>query len=380
MRLRKSSKLFLLFVGSGFVAAGMLAVLRFNDRPEPWMTYRYPAAAGVVSLEFDSDPDREIRFYEARMAAHPESALELADLAGAYREKAKRDGDPEWFEKARQTAEKSLQLLPHFNLGAKRILANLAQDRHDFATALSLANEILQEKPSHTEALSLIVTGDLGLGKVPQALAAADQLVRRIPGIGSFALRALVHWEAGREAEALVDFKRAILSEDYGDPESSAWVRTLLGRCHLKKGRLQTARFLFQEALRIRRDYPLAMGLLAEVEVQTGNLPLGEKLYRRAFELSREPSYRVDLGAALAAADRREEAELLWREAEAQMREDLKSNPYGHRGELVHLLLNRGRREDFPEAVALAEAEAKGRHNRETMETLAWARRMSRPF
>jgi hypothetical protein len=86
------------------------------------------------------------------------------------------------------------------------------------------------------------------------------------------------------------------------------------------------------------------------------------------------------LGAALAAADRREEAELLWREAEAQMREDLKSNPYGHRGELVHLLLNRGRREDFPEAVALAEAEAKGRHNRETMETLAWARRMSRPF
>jgi len=334
------------------------------------MKYPYSNPATVIS-------EGELQHFEQRVAAQPKSALNLASLAAAYRKAGKRNADIVRLEQARQAVEKSLTLLPHFNPAAQLVLAQLAQDRHDFSAALALADRILRENPKDPQALSVKVSSNLALGQVEAAEADADYLARRFPGLASLTMRALLAMEAGREAEALTDFEKAIRSEDFGDREGSAWARSLLGRHHLRKENLKTARFLLNEALRIQPEYPMAMGLLAELEVKEGNIGRAEKLYRQAYEILPEPSFRVDLGAALAAAGRRAEAEALWTEAERQMRSDLDQNPYGHRGELVHLLLNRANPVDFPEAVRLAEAEAEVRKNRETMETLAWAYRMA---
>ena len=340
------------------------------DQPQAWMKYPYSNPA-------TEDSEVELQHYEQRVATQPRSALNLASLAAAYRKAGKRNADIVRLEQARQAAEKSLTLLPHFNPTAQLVLAQLAQDRHDFPAALALADRILRENPKDPQALSVKVSSNLALGRVEAAKADADYLARRFPGLASLTMRALLAMEAGREAEALADFEKAIRSEDFGDREGSAWARSLLGRHYLRKENLKTARFLLNEALRIQPEYPMAMGLLAELEVKEGHIERAEKLYRRAFEILLEPSFRVDLGAALAAAGRRAEAEALWTEAERQMRSDLEQNPYGHRGELVHLLLNRANPIDFPEAVRLAEAEADVRKNRETMETLAWAHRMA---
>ncbi len=340
------------------------------DQPQAWMKYPYSVSSADVS-------EVELSFYEQKVRAQPKSALNLASLAAAYRKAGKRSGDVAQLERARESAEKSLALLPHFNTSARMVLAGLAQDRHDFSAALALADQILRENPKNPQALSVKITSHLALGQVEAAKEDADYLSRRFPGLASLTMRALLSMEGGKESEGLADFEKAIRSEDFGDREGSAWARSVLGRYHLRKEQLKTARFLLSEALRIQPDYPLAMGLLAELEAKEGNVPQAEKLYRRAYELLPEPSFRVDLGAALAAAGRRAEAEALWIEAERQMRSDLERNPYGHRGELVHLLLNRANPADFPEAIRLAEAEAGIRQNRETRETLAWAYRMA---
>ncbi|HKY64382.1 MAG TPA: tetratricopeptide repeat protein [bacterium] len=351
-----------LFLGSIFTS---------QDRPQDWMKYRYSVSATANSAEV------ELGHYEQKVQAQPGSASHWAGLAAAQRKAGKRSGDGAKLEQARVAAEKSLALLPHFNPAARLVLAQLAQDRHDFPTALALAEQILRESPQNPQAISVKVSSNLALGRTDAAREDAEYLARRFPGLPSLTMRALLALEDGREREALADFEKAIRSEDFGDREGSAWVRSLLGRHYLRQGNLKTARFLLGEALRIQPETPLAMGLLAELEAKAGNLEQAESLYRRAYQILPEPSFRVDLGAALAAAGRRAEAEALWAEAEIQMRLDLETNPYGHRGEMVHLLLNRADPADFPEALRLAEAEAEIRKNRETMETLAWAHEMA---
>ncbi|HEX5035443.1 MAG TPA: tetratricopeptide repeat protein [bacterium] len=347
------------------------SILVPKDRPQDWMKYRYTVSTTAASAEV------ELGYYEQKVQAHADSASNWASLAAAQRKAGKRSGDRALLDRARENAEKSLALLPHFNPAARLVQAQLAQDRHDFYAALDLADQILRENPKNAQALSLKVSSNLALGRVEAAREDADYLVQRFPGLASLTMRALLALEGGREREALADFERAIRSEDFGDREGSAWVRSLLGRHHLRKENLKTARFLLGEALRILPDYPLALGLLAELEAKEGNIPSAEKLYRRAYTILPEPSFRVDLGAALAGSGRRAEAEALWAEAEKQMRLDLLRNPYAHRGELVHLLLNRADPADLPEAIRLAEAEALVRKNRETMDTLAWAYRVA---
>ena len=362
--------------GSGLILitlGGLLlgSKISSSDKPQDWMKYRYSIALPGGGNESD------LFHYRQKVKAQPDSASDWASLAAALRKEGKRSGYVSHLEEAGAAAEKSIAILPHFNPSARIVLGQLAQDRHDFQAALAIADQILRENPGNPQAISIKVTSNLALGRIEAARRDSADLIRQFPGLASLTMGALIELEAGHETEALAAFERAIRSEDFGDREGSAWVRSLLGRHHLRKGNLNVARLLLGEALRIKPNYPLAMGLLAELETKEGNISEAERLYREAYRILPEPSFRVDLGAALAGAGRRAEAEALWAEAETLMRSDLETNPYGHRGEMVHLLLNRADPADFPEAIRLAEAEAQIRQNRETLETLEWAYQMA---
>ena len=49
------------------------------------------------------------------------------------------------------------------------------------------------------------------------------------------------------------------------------------------------------------------------------------------------------------------------------------SSALSHRRDLAHLLLERGRDQDVPEAIALMHTELQNRQDAETLDTLAWA-------
>src|SRR3989454_2953908 len=350
---------------------GILFWAHLAAAPSSAYHYRFersPRGAVTQALQ------REIEFYQARLTYDPNSGLNLAALAGAYLRMARATGDLSWYLLAEQTAQRSLASLPFQNNGALIALARVAEARHDFQQAIRLARQA-----GNAEALAIIVTSNLAMGKVDEAARAAETLFQGGPGLTGYTLRSLVEVAQGKDEAAIIDLQRAIVSEEPGEVASSVWARTLLGRLHYRRGRLRPAADIYREALAILPQYPLALTNLAELEIRQGRYRLAAQHLSEVVTVTKASPNIYD-HAVLRGLARLAElqgdhnpAAALWRDAEARLRQDAAPGQFGHRRELASLLLERGRPADIGEAASLMEAEGHIRRDTETLDVLAWA-------
>jgi tetratricopeptide (TPR) repeat protein len=344
-------------------AVAMLAALAFafgsedRNRVAP---YRFPLNQRI-------DSDDHVAVLEERVTRLPEG-LDLAALSRAYLKQARQTGKRRWIDQAEAAARRSLEVLPVSNAGAALALAQAAQMKHDFAGSIERCDAVLRERPRDPGALALKTTAQLGLGDLDGAIRTADALIHRLPLSEHFALRAVVRSARGEEREAVLDFRKAVVLEEPGDPEGSAWLRSMWARLSLRRGRPDEAEDLLSEALRIRPLFPLALGLLGDLHLDQGRLDEADRAYADAYTASGDPVFLARRARANPAA-----AGALRAAAERAMRESA-----DHPLALANLLLDKGGADAVREALSIAEAEARIRRNVETLETLARARAASR--
>ncbi|MDB9512447.1 tetratricopeptide repeat protein [Kamptonema animale CS-326] len=321
---------------------------------------------------------QEIAFYQKKIALAPQSSLDRASLALAYLKMAGATGTGSWYLMAEQAAERSLSELPFNNDTAVIVLARVAEARHDFVTALQRAQQATGD-----DAIAIKVTSNLALGKVDEANKAAEALVNRIPTLGSLTLRAMVREAQGRDAEAIKDYQKALAAEEPGEVGSSAKTRTYLGRFYARRGQLAQAKALYEEALRLVPRYPLALVHLAELETRQKQYRAAEERYSQVSVYSQGAAtvfdHIVDRGRARLRnlQGDAQGAKEWYDKAEALLRQETAvenvNGGFGHRRELARLLLERGRKADVEEALALMQEEVKIRRDAQTLDTLAWA-------
>jgi tetratricopeptide (TPR) repeat protein len=351
------------------VAIALIAIpfFRHNSLNSPYSYPFEPSAPGNNTLRLE----KEIAFYQKKIAQDPESALNQASLAGTYLKMARATGEASWYLLAESTAQQSLAKMPFDNEAAVISLARVNLARHDFRQALKLIKPI--SKSENT--LPLLVTAHLALGELDEAQKAANALVNRIPSLGSLTLKGLVEVSRGEDEAALKDLQQAIALEEPEEAGSSVWARTLLGRLYYKQGKLKEAESLYQESLRILPTYPPALLNLAQLEIRQGRYSEAEKLYSQIYlTLQKSPTVydHVVLRGMARVKDlqgKTEEAKALRNQAETRLREDLTG--FGHQRELAQLLLERGNPKDISEAVSLMQTELKNRQDAETLDT--WA-------
>ncbi len=359
-------------IGSGLrMLRDPLVAWHLAMRPSPYRyQYSRPPQGTITSLLRD-----EIAFYQSRIARTPQSGLDRAAVARAYLKMARVTGDLRWYLLAEDTARESLVNLPMSNAGATVVLARVAEARHDFSIAIRLARDA---GPTE-EALPVVVTSNLARGNVPEAVEAAAELLATAPSMQGYALRALLEVARGQDVAAEDDFRRALAMEEPEEVASSTWVRSLYGRFLYQRGRLDLARELFSEALRILPQYPLALADLAVLDLRQGQYAAAIDHLTEVVTVSRASPNVYDhvvlrgIAQAKELEGRSEEAAGFWADAEARLRQDAASGAYGHRRELARLLLTRGRPEDLPEVLDLLQAELAVRTDPDTWDTLAWA-------
>lgn len=308
-----------------------------------------------------------IAFYEGRINKSGINALDLATLASLYVQQAKLTGDTNWLKKAKNFADRSLKILPFSNVQARSVLAQIALNQHQFEEAISRAEDILKERPHTTGAMVILASASLALGNLNEASLYADKLVDQKLSLEAYTWRALVMEAQGREVEAEFDFRKAIASEDIGDMQESAWVRSLFGRFFLRKGMYGKAQELVQEALRISPQYHLALNLWADLEIEQGNLESAERHCREAFASSKQLPYLSQLAKLKKLRGDLIGANELQSQSEKMIREELRDGNTGHRLELAKLLLARAQPGDVREAVELSAVEVNERRTAETL-------------
>ncbi|NJR40647.1 MAG: tetratricopeptide repeat protein [Leptolyngbyaceae cyanobacterium CSU_1_4] len=316
--------------------------------------------------------EREIGFYQDKIRKNPQGGLDRAYLASTYLGMARTTGEGSWYLLAEQTAKESLARLSVDNPSAISTLARVAEARHDFAVALRLTQQITDER----DVLSIKTTSNLATGNLSEASQAADQLVDLSLNTHAFLLQALVRNAQGKE-QALESFNYALEVEEAGEISTSARVRTLLGRFYYERGQLKMARDLYEEALTILPEYPLALINLAQLEIRQGRY---EAALRRYDQISSgvptvyNPLILRGKARVRGLQGDRQAAATLWAQSETLLRQSfVGAGDFGHRRDLARLLLERGRAEDLPEAVSLMRAEIKNRRDAETLDIYAWA-------
>ncbi len=359
-----------LALGLSFI--GAVLVIWFEAPMRLFLKGKSRIAPYPYSLSGGEDVSRTITSLEERIQKLPGEALDRAALSAAYLARARSSGANEDYEKAERLAKESLRSLPISNLGAKMTLARVAEARHEFKKAIGIAREVLSESRK-SDALALLATSNLALGELNEASRAADTLVNDRPSLGNHSLRALVLTAQGRDAEAEYEFKRGIAAEDAGELAESTRTRCLLARFYLKRGRISEAEDLIHEALRISPGNHLALNLRGELELARGQFSSAEKYFFEAFSSSRQMIYFRNYGNAKKLKGNIAGAEQTWQEAEKILRKEIGSGGYGHRLELVQLLLDRGKQSDLVEALKLAVEESRNRQSADSLRVLARA-------
>ncbi len=344
------------------------------------LAWKYPFQRPEVG-KITKNIQQEIAFHKQQIKQQPTAALERAALAQSYLKMARATGESSWYLLAEQSAQQSLSILSIDNHAATIVIAKVAISKHEFPQALSL----LKKLPPQAESLSLLTTTHLALGNVTKARQTADVLAQKMPTLNNLTLRGLVKVAQGQDRGAIQDFQAAIAAEEPEEAGSSAWVRTLLGRLHYKRGQLQQAEDLYRSALQILPNYPPALLNLGELSVRRWQADpthsqyqqQATAIYDRFFLTTQQNPTVYDHTAlrGLARVQRLQgnitQANQTWEQAVARLRSDLTG--FGHRRELAQLLLEWGQKADRAEALALMQAEIKLRQDPETWDTLAAA-------
>lgn len=365
-------------VGIGLILAVVFKVGNdyYTEQKNP---YRYPfqtAPSGKAIAELQN----EISFLRQRIKNAPNDGLDRANLAQAYLKMARATGNAQWYLLAEQSAKRSYSNLPFNNSGAILALARVSEAKHDFSTSIRMSDRVLKENSQNEDALSILVTSNLAIGKLKEAELYADKLVAKIASLNTLSLRALVKTARGKDLQAIADFQAAIALEEAGETGNSAKVRTQLGRLYFQRGELSQARELYDRALAILPRYPFALISLAELETRQGNYQAAEDNYARVFISAAYPE-TFDHLAWYGRAQVKElqgdraTAKTYWQKAKSLLDRHSSLNEFGHRREAAKLLLSTGT--DLPqalnEALKLMEAELKVRRDAETLDTYAWA-------
>ncbi len=284
---------------------------------------------------------------------------DLNDLAELLFTKFGSTNNTLYIERSLKVLNKSLQIQPQQNNTATILKAKIFESQHRFEEAILLATSALNGRSETYDAYQVIIYSNLSLGLMIKAQAWADIYVQKYPKTKSLSARGLVLIESGRIDEGIFDLKRAIKLEDLGEQSDSAWVRCILARHFISVGRLKEADYLLNQALVISEDYALALDLLGQIAAVNGDYKKAKTYFEKAFSLTKELAYLIHSANLETAFGNTESANNIYKIAESLARNDLKNNSYGHRIDLVKILLRKASKENLDEALILLQEEEK---------------------
>jgi tetratricopeptide (TPR) repeat protein len=285
------------------LAVGLTAAAALTARvsPSPAVAdpgaYERPSSGGVSA---------GIGRLQRHLRAQPRDAGGWATLGLSYVEQARVTADPSYYPKAEAALGRSLRARPADNDTAHAGLAALAAARHDFATALTQADQALAVNPYGQHALAVRIDALVELGRYADAMAAAKHADAVAPGTPILTRLAYVNELSGHVGEARRILGLAAASAT--DPGDQAYVHDQLGELAWNSGHLTTAAREFGLALRHDPSYLPAVDGRARVRAARGDVAGALADHRTVVATLPLPQYLTGFGDLLAARGRTDEA------------------------------------------------------------------------
>jgi tetratricopeptide (TPR) repeat protein len=314
--------------------------------------------------------DRDVALLQKILKQHPDAELyyRLSDL---YVQKGRQTGDITYFNLASKALQEALRLQPNLE-AAHRHLAFVRYSLHDFAGATSEAGRAIQLDPRDSYAYGVLGDAQLETGEYQAAPETYAHMAAIKNDLYSYSRRSGLETIVGENDAAVADLKRAIAAgiQTNEPPEGVAWAQAMLAQDYFLMGKLDDAYIAGAAALNTYPAYHRALAILGQVRAAQGKLGEAADLYRRAIAVIPLPEYAAALSDVYTKLGRQKDAQ-----EQRQLVEFI-----ARLNALNRVLYNRVLIDyyadhdiDHQEALNLAVAEFKIRHDIYGHDALAWA-------
>jgi tetratricopeptide (TPR) repeat protein len=252
--------------------------------------------AGLGEMRKGANLDA-VPLFQKATAADPGFAIAQAKLAEAFMNLGKSEDALAAAERARTLAEKS----PLPTAERYQIHAIAALVKEDNETAAESYGELAKLYPDDPDVQMSLGRAQEALGKLPEALAAYQQVVRASPQYGA-ALLSLgrVQVMSGRAEEAIRSLQDALATKQFdAEPEALGMIDSIIGVAYRETGKLDKSLEHLTRSLAIRtkagdrRGQGATLQNLATVYEYMGNPTKAVETQRKALVLYREMGNRA---------------------------------------------------------------------------------------
>ena len=243
---------------------------------------------------------QRIASLQGQVGQSPTDPRGYVDLGHAYLARFGETEDPGFYPQAQDAFETALRLDPK-DPSAVAGMAQLELSRHQFPLGLALAERARRLNPSTVEFDSLIVDGQIELGRYGQAAKTLRHYVSRRPELGSYARISYFRELHGDLAGALKAMQLAAAAAGDGSADS-VFATTLLGKLQADRGSYAAAEATYRQVLMLKPGYPDAMLGLAAIEAGRGLTEAALDRFRKVQRSVAAPDHAILLGEAEQAA------------------------------------------------------------------------------
>lgn len=230
----------------------------------------------------DSASADAITMLEAQVADNPDSAETHATLGNAYLEQVRVSGDPEFYNLAERSFERTLALDPE-NVDALIGMGQLAAARHEFRTAIDWAEQARAINPARAAILGVLVDSYVELGEYETAVETVDAMAALRPDLSSYSRISYLRELYGDVDGAIEAMENAAESSLRGT-EANLWLRTQVGNLYFNRGEWNSAEIHYEQALEIDPTYAYALAGKAKVAAANGDLDAAIATYSTLVE------------------------------------------------------------------------------------------------
>lgn len=337
-----------------------------SEVPEIPPTPDLPPPEDGGPIRYAYTTDQALDHFRELVKVEPENARAHRYLGEFLERKAREVGDESLYKPAEEHLRKALLLQPDY-VYAKVSLASVLCNRHSFAEALELTQQVLKSNPRDVEVLAIHGDALLEIGRYSEA-EAVYQLLYSLSPIPEVLARLSNLSEFKGELERAEELmsRAAKLSANSAAANSDAWYRGRLGDLALEAGRLDDAEALYITIPNTVDAYHDATAGCARIRVAQGKLDEAIELFRQAIAIGPDASMLIGLGDVYVALGKSELAEPLFKQV-VESSIGVEEN----RRVLAMFYADHGR--ESASALELARADYAERKDIYAADTLAWA-------
>lgn len=327
---------------------------------------RSGSSSGDRSAAEATAPSDTLSRLEKETAASPDDPRAWAALGAAYVDHARANSDPSAYPRAERALQRALTLDPE-SWEALAAAGALSAGRHDFAPALRFSLQAKDRQPQSAFVLGVIVDSLTELGRYPEAVGAAQEMIDVRPDLGSYA-RVSYQRELHGDVPGAIDAMHQAL-QAASAPGDRAFAIYHLGQLEWDTGNIEAAERHFRAALAVDPSAAQARAGLGKVAAARGDLDGAIAEYEAAVAGFADPELLKELGELYLVSGDRVAADARF-ERSAQANADQAAG--GVYVDLEKALFSADHNRDLAQGLAAAESEWSRRQSIHVADAMAW--------